>query len=191
MLDRILDRLVSELAKLYCKIKHINVGEGVRFKGVPKLLKHDKAIIKFGRRTFINSSNRNYHINMHSKCKLHAVAAEAVIEIGEDCRIHGTCIHAIKGIKIGNNVLIAGNTQIIDSNGHILSMDAPEKRLRKKDVPKEIIIENNVWIGANCIILKGAFIGEGAVISAGSVVKGEVPKHAIFGGNPAKLIKQY
>ena len=53
----------------------------------------------------------------------------------------------------------------------------------------DIVIKNDVWIGANCTILDGITIGNGAVIAAGSVVTKDVPAYAIVGGNPAKIIK--
>jgi virginiamycin A acetyltransferase len=52
-----------------------------------------------------------------------------------------------------------------------------------------IILKDDVWVGANSIILSGVTINQGAVIAAGSVVTKDVPAYAIVGGNPAKLIK--
>lgn len=51
------------------------------------------------------------------------------------------------------------------------------------------IIGNDVWLGANSLVLKGVKIGDGAVIGAGAVVTKDVPPYAIVGGNPAKVIK--
>lgn len=51
-----------------------------------------------------------------------------------------------------------------------------------------ILIEDDVWIGSNCVILSGAKIGRGSVVSAGSVVNKTFPRYSIIGGNPAKLI---
>ena len=62
-----------------------------------------------------------------------------------------------------------------------------KNRNRKKD--KFVIIGNDVWIGAQTIILRGVKIGDGAVIAAGSVVTKDVPPYAVVGGNPAKIIK--
>ena len=169
----------------------IKCDSNVTFKGIPFTLKKNNAKISIGKNTIINSSNYGYHINMFSKCKLYADVEWSLIEIGENCRIHGTCIHAFNKISIGNNCLIAANTQIIDANGHENCMDNPSDRLIKKDKGKEIIIENNVWIAANCVILGGTIIGEGSIITAGSVVKGIIPKKSIYGGNPGKLIKNY
>lgn len=52
---------------------------------------------------------------------------------------------------------------------------------------KDIIIEDNVWVGTRCIILGGVTIGEGAIIQAGSTVVSDIPKYAIAGGHPAKV----
>lgn len=53
----------------------------------------------------------------------------------------------------------------------------------------DIIIEDDVWIGANSVILSGVRVGRGSIVGAGSVVTKDVPKYSIVGGNPAKLIK--
>ena len=52
------------------------------------------------------------------------------------------------------------------------------------------MIEDDVWIGANAIILKGVTLGKGCVVAAGSVVTKSVPANALVGGNPARIIKQ-
>ncbi|MEZ4881262.1 MAG: acyltransferase [Flavobacteriaceae bacterium] len=169
----------------------LQLGKNVVFKLMPQILKHNDAKISIGNGSTINSSNYGYHINMFSKCKLFADRPNAVIEIGENTRIHGTCIHAFNKIQIGNNCLIAANTNIIDGNGHELCMENPEDRINTKDHGNPITIADNVWIAANCIILGGTKIGEGAIITAGSIVIGNVPAKSIFGGNPAILIKQY
>ena len=169
----------------------LSLGKKVVFKNIPLVLKHPTAIIEIGENTTINSSNYGYHINMHTPCKLYADRASAIIKIGARCRIHGTCIHAYNRIIIGNNCLIAANSQIIDGHGHKLSFDNTSDRINTTDEGVPIIIEDDVWIGANCIIFGGSHIGKGAVISAGSIIKGNVPENSIYGGNPAKIIKQY
>jgi len=55
---------------------------------------------------------------------------------------------------------------------------------------KDIVIEDNVWIGHRVIILAGVSIGEGAIIQAGSVVVNNIPKYAIAGGHPAKVFSE-
>ncbi|WP_370895424.1 acyltransferase [Chryseobacterium gossypii] len=60
----------------------------------------------------------------------------------------------------------------------------------KELIIKDVLIEENVWIGDSVIILPGVEIGEGSIIAAGSVVVKSVPKFSIVGGNPAKIIKE-
>ena len=51
------------------------------------------------------------------------------------------------------------------------------------------MVEDDVWIGANSVLLDGTRIGRGAVVAAGSVVRGELPAYSISAGNPAKVVK--
>lgn len=139
----------------------------------------------------LNSSNRGYHINMHSPVKLFADRAGAVIRIGEKTRIHGTCIHAYQSIEIGSNCLIAANCQIFDGNGHDISFPDVENRINTKGDNRPIKIEDSVWIGANSIVLPGVTIGRGSIISANSVVTKNIPSMVLAGGNPAIIIKHY
>ena len=137
----------------------------------------------------LNSSNYGYHINMHSPVKLFADQEGAIIKIGEKTRIHGSCIHAQQQIFIGKNCLIAANCQIFDCSGHDLSFDSTCNRINTKGKAKPIIVEDDVWIGANSIILPGVRIGEGSIIAAGSVVVKNVAPHTIVAGNPAVVVK--
>ncbi len=70
-------------------------------------------------------------------------------------------------------------------------MDNPANRINTHGSIKNVIIGNNVWIGANCIIMPGVSIGDGSVITAGSVVIKDIPSKCLAGGNPAKIIKDY
>ena len=104
-----------------------------------------------------------------------------------------------KKITIGNRVLIAHNVNILDNISHSTSA-----KLRHEDFlanysvgmkefdlkAKEIIIEDDVWIGFNCIILKGVKIGRGAIIGAGSVVTKDIDPWTINVGNPIQCIKK-
>jgi acetyltransferase-like isoleucine patch superfamily enzyme len=191
LINKVVFYLRISFSRLSISFKGLVLKNDVLFNGRPHIMRNKDAIISIGSGTLINSSNKGYHINMHSKCKLYADRENAKIIIGNNCRIHGTCIHATIEIRIGNNCLVAANTQIIDSNGHPLSMYDPIKRLSERDEGKKIIIEDNVWIAANSIILGGAIIGCGSVITAGSVVRGSVPPNSVYGGNPAKLIKEF
>lgn len=89
-------------------------------------------------------------------------------------------------ISVGNNCLIGAGCRFVDHNHGI------DKNLliRNQLAPKQkIILEEDVWLGCNVVVLKGVFIGEGAVVAAGSVVTKSIPAYEIWGGVPAKFIK--
>ncbi|GAA4205065.1 hypothetical protein GCM10022289_23990 [Pedobacter jeongneungensis] len=91
------------------------------------------------------------------------------------------------GIVIKNDVLIGPNFSVFDSDFHEID---PNKRLSGKHITREVIINENVFIGSNVTILKGVEIGRNSVIASGSVVTKSVEANIIAGGNPCKFIKQ-
>ncbi|WP_139958419.1 acyltransferase [Flavicella sediminum] len=113
---------------------------------------------------------------------------EATIVIGKNTAINNNAsfIAEKTNIRIGENVLIGVNCHIYDSDFHSIH---PQKRTSNSHICKEVIIENNVFIGNNVTLLKGSFIGENSVVAAGSIVSGKFPKNVVLGGNPAKIIK--
>ncbi len=171
------------------KIKGLHLHGKIIFLGDPNIEIKNGAQIHIENGVTINSSNLGYHVNMHSPVKLFADKDGAIIRIGENTRIHGTCIHAYVSISIGRNCLIAANCQIIDCNGHELSFEDVDNRVNTHSGGRPVVIEDSVWIGANTIILPGVRIGRGSVIGAGSVVVSDVPPMVIAGGNPARIIK--
>lgn len=89
-------------------------------------------------------------------------------------------------MSIGNYVVLSAGVMILDSG---LDMDCVANGNMNVHKDAEVIIGNNVWVGAGSIILPGVIIGDGAVIAAGSVVNRDVPQKVVFGGVPAKFIK--
>ena len=194
MLRRIKNKIQNTIGLIHIRffLKHsLSVGENLIIEKLPIIRINRKSNIVIGDNVKLNSNNYSYHINMHSPVKLMADRPGAIIEIGDNTRIHGTCIHAYKKISIGKNCLIAANTQIFDGNGHDLSFEDVDNRINTIGGAKEVVIEDSVWIGANCIIMPGVHIGKGSVISAGSIVVKDIPPMCIAGGNPAKVIKSY
>lgn len=84
-------------------------------------------------------------------------------------------------IRIGKNCAIGPYAIILDSDGH---------KIDGKCNSEEIIIGNNVWIGARVTILKGVHIGDGAIIAAGTIVNKDVPVGTLVGGNPIRIIRE-
>lgn len=143
--------------------------------------------VKIGNNCRIGTSSRNYHGGMPFPTALLCDGNGSQIIIGDNCRLNGVYIHAQKNITIGNNCVMASGVNIIDSNGHETnSLD----RTKGRDLPKEIVIGNNVWIGLNVIVLKGSIIGDNTIIAAGSVVKGIVPANSIYSTQNNCTIKE-
>lgn len=92
------------------------------------------------------------------------------------------------GVTIGDRVLIGYRTQIFSTNHAI--PPKPGKIFAAGHTKAPVVIANDVWIGANCLIMAGVTIGEGAIVAGGSVVTKDVPAFAIVGGVPAKLIRE-
>lgn len=92
---------------------------------------------------------------------------------------------------IGENCLIAANCHIIDGNDHHPSFDNVKNRIHTAGEVKEVVIEDNVWLGKGVVVLPGVTIGYGSIISANSVVHKDIPPMVIAGGNPIQIIKHF
>jgi acetyltransferase-like isoleucine patch superfamily enzyme len=99
-----------------------------------------------------------------------------------------TVLYSGNGIKIGNNVLIGPNCSFVPTNHQFIDKSILIKDQGFKLSLGGIIIEDDVWIGANVTVLDGAIIRKGAVIGANSLVNGEIKEYSINIGTPAKSI---
>ncbi|WP_106829365.1 acyltransferase [Parabacteroides pacaensis] len=110
------------------------------------------------------------------------------VHIGNNTRI-GLRNTIIGPARIGDNTILAQNVVVSGLNHNYKNINLP---IRKQGVTvSPIVIEDEVWIGANCIITAGVHIGKHTVIAGGSVVTKNIPDYSIAAGNPAKIIKQY
>ncbi len=123
------------------------------------------------------------------------------IRIGDLCYVGvGTRIWSSSSVAIGNRVLIAHNVNIIDNQTHPTS---PKLRHRHCDelfsgIPpasidlgeRPIYLDDDAWIAAGAIILRGVRIGRGAIVSAGAVVTKDVAEYCVVAGNPAVVVRQ-
>ena len=136
---------------------------------------------KVGDNSFIDNSCRGFLKN---------------VSVGNNCNISEGCYFNsyLANVDIGNYVVIAPEVMFITGNHKIDTIGnyilENKKEADDKEYDKDIIIEDDVWIGARVIILKGVTIHEGAVVGAGAVVTKDVPPYSVVGGNPASIIKQ-
>lgn len=143
-------------------------------------------------------------IGPHSQIKgeLQVFGPGGRISIGSYCYIgEDTRIWSAKGISIGNRVLISHNVNIFDNLIHPISPKLRHEHfstILRTGQPRnittlgerEIIIGDDVNIGAMAIVLRGVTIGEGSIVGAGSVVTKNIPSYSIAAGNPARIIRK-
>lgn len=109
--------------------------------------------------------------------------------VGHDVFIGTGCeFNFRRRIEIGPYCLIAAGCRFIDHDHGIARCDIPMAGQAGEEAP--IILQEDVWLGANVIVLKGVTIGRGAVLAAGAVVTRDIPAFEIWGGVPARKLGQ-
>ena len=106
------------------------------------------------------------------------------VSIGDRVSIHQH-VYILGEVTIGNYVGIAAKCSIIGETHNNSDISVPYKL--QGIVEQPVIIGNDVWVGAHSVILGNSKIGDGVVISAGSVVSGEIPSYSVVIGNPARV----
>lgn len=110
--------------------------------------------------------------------------------VGENSVINSGCvIYTSNGVKIGASVLIAANCTLAPVNHSFADKNRTIRSQGFTPSKGGIVIEDDVWIGSNCVILDGALIRQGCVIAAGSIVRGELAEFGVYAGNPATLLR--
>jgi acetyltransferase-like isoleucine patch superfamily enzyme len=108
--------------------------------------------------------------------------------IGDRTRI-GISNTIIGPVKVGNDVRLAQNVVLSGLNHNYTDTDSP---IHAQGVStKQIVIEDESWIGANVVIVPGVTVGKHCVVAGGSVVTKDIPEYSVAAGNPARILKQY
>ena len=200
MLSRLLDtpwKLTNEIRRwlllpwvwLSFTFRGIRWGRGWRLYGMPIIQRHQDSVIQFGPRLQLRSTLRSNPLGPNHPVFLTTWQAGAVLKVGADFGMTGGVICAAESITIGDRVAIGANTTIIDTDFHPL--DARWRQEHPADArTAPIVIEDDVFVGMHCLILKGVRLGQGCVIGAGSVVTKDVAPGMIVAGNPARPVGQ-
>jgi maltose O-acetyltransferase len=117
----------------------------------------------------------------------------ANISVGNDVSlgVRPIMIAALSKIRIGSHVMF-GPEVVVVGGGHNMTVTGRYmKQVHEKtgDEDLGVVIEDDVWIGARAMILRGVRIGRGAVVAAGAVVTKSVPPYGIVAGNPARIVR--
>lgn len=173
---------------LFCFFYKVPIGTGCRFWKRTTIYKEVGAQISIGNNCLFRSDTDSNLIGVSRHCIISAHSPSAIIRIGNGCAFSGNSIGAKSSIEIGENVMVGANSIITDFDWH--SLDPLRRDDASRIKSKKVVIGNNVWIGADCKILKGVHIGENAVVGAGSVVVSDIPANSICAGNPCKPIRK-
>ncbi len=152
--------------------KATSLGKIVFTQEKPKVI--NKGTLRIGNVTRVWSSVNQTRLS---------VGKNAILEIGDDCRINGPTISANNRVIIGNHCRIAPHVIIMDDDFH----DVNNRQADGKG--GEIIIKDYAWVATRAMVLKGVTIGRRAVVASGAVVTKDVPDYAVVGGVPAKILK--
>jgi virginiamycin A acetyltransferase len=143
----------------------------------------------------IYPSNRGTKIYIGNNCEIYdyvvirCVGGTGDIIIGQNNFLNPGCVlYSGNGITTGNYVLFGPGVKVVPTNHNFSRHDIPIRLQGFAPSKGGVIIEDDVWIGANTVILDGATIRKGAIVGAGSLVRGEIPANQIWGGNPARFL---
>ncbi|WP_159476931.1 DapH/DapD/GlmU-related protein [Dyadobacter sp. 3J3] len=153
-----------------------------------RIIIRNSGTIRLGLRTTFNCSINSNYVGLFKTCTI-AVGKNAVLEIGDYSGFSGLSLYCSSKIHIGNYVNFGGNVCIWDTDFHPINYIKRRVNDQASICSKPIIIGDDVFVGANSIILKGVQIGDRSIIGAGSVVTKDIPPDQIWAGNPIKFIK--
>lgn len=152
---------------------------------IPQRLYNHFKLVRL-REAFAKCGN-NFRIGSNS-----IINSAKMIEVGNNVSIGpNVVLYSIyKKIIFGNNVLLGPGVTMVSGDHSIRKIGIPiidnKEKLPEDDA--DIIIEDEVWIGANVTVLKGVVVGRGSVVAAGAVLTKSFPPYSIVGGVPAKII---
>ena len=184
-------KCLSPLIKQY--VRHFTgarIGVDANFNGMPLILVRQGGSLLIGDRFCANSSEFSNAVGLPHATMIAVQGEGASIIIGDNVGVSGVSINCRCSIEIGDNVMIGGGVGIWDNDFHPLNAEVRRTDPVAQVKSKAIIIEEDVFIGARAIILKGVTIGKRSVIGAGAVVTKSVPADSIAVGNPAAILNR-
>ena len=121
--------------------------------------------------------------------KIKPAGGNGDVVIGRDTIVNsGTVIYSGNGVTLGAHVRVAANCTFAAANHEMAARGLLIRDQGFKPSRGGIQVEDDVWIGANCVLLDGAILRRGCVIGAGAVVREEIPAYSIHAGSPLRQI---
>jgi acetyltransferase-like isoleucine patch superfamily enzyme len=146
-----------------------------------------RRLLMYCYRPLFLSHGRNFHFDPCGSYSFRTIAVGDDVFLGPEALLSASR----SGIRIGNKVMFGPRVMILggDHNTSVVGRFMKDVVEKRPEDDKEVVIEDDVWIGAGAILLKGVTIGRGAIVGAGAVVASSVPPYAIALGVPARVIR--
>jgi virginiamycin A acetyltransferase len=129
------------------------------------------------------------HSVIDSFVKVKPAGGSGDVLIGEHVAINSGCVlYTGNGIRIGNGVAVAANCTFAPVNHAYADLSRPIREQGFLPSKGGIVVEDDVWIGANCVLLDGAVLRQGCVVAAGSIVRGELQEYSVYAGQPLRVV---
>lgn len=125
------------------------------------------------------------NVVIDSFVKIKPAGGSGDLTVGENTVINSGCVlYTGNGIRIGCNVAIAANCTFAPVNHEYADRNVLIRQQGFRPSKGGIVVGDDVWIGANCVFLDGAVVGDGCVIAAGCLVRGVLEPYRVYGGHP-------
>lgn len=162
-------------------------GPGLRVFGLPIIAVAPQSVLTVGHRATLISVSAFSEIGVAHACVLRTLDAGSRLSVGDDVGMSGCSIVASESVTIGDRVLLGADVIVADTDFHPVRPEG--RRWSRRGVARApITIEDNVFLGARSIVLKGVTIGADSVIAASSVVTRDIPPGVVAAGTPARVV---
>jgi len=184
---------LQPLLRMMLSAKGALVGSDVRLNGRARVSLAARGTLRLGDRVTLSSLWTHNSLEARGPTILKTLAPGASITIGSDSGLTSVTISSNVRVTIGERVLVGAGVLITDSDHHPVDI-VPWSARRRAGMAEpsdshSVVIEDDVFVGARSIVLKGVTIGRGSVIGAGSVVVSSVPSGVVAAGNPCRVIR--
>lgn len=149
--------------------------------------------VNIGKGVVLNARSDRNSLEARGPNLITTVLPGASVAIGDDAGLTSVTLSAATSIRIGARVLLGAGVLVTDSDHHVIEPRPWQPRRHLGPPPSDprhaVTIEDDVFIGARAIVLKGVTVGRGSVIGAGSVVTRDIPPFSLAAGNPARIVR--
>ena len=179
----------SAVAYVRLRAHGAEIGRGLRVRGPIRLHCHRTGSIRIGEGCRIHSGFAGNPVGGDGRAGIW-VGPGGRLVLGDRVGISNSTIVCMRSVSIEDEAFVGGGCRIYDTDFH--SLDAEERTQPGNPGARTapVAVRRRAFVGGHSILLKGTSVGEGAVVGAGSVVRGVVPAGQVWAGNPAAFVRE-